>query len=428
VEKIINMSRYFLLIFFLFTVSMSFPQSFLNGDFEINCATDCIWNMENSLFSSCMANTLAFGTGNSVDIQKIGCGYSNPQHGKYFISLSFIIFNFYRFEAVSMKLSSPLIKGRKYSISYYEQSDTTFNDGIDSLAIGISSTPDSFGAIIYKSLPPINHWIKRTFSFIAPYNADYITVKMCLFHEGWNFIDNFNIDTCLININLGNDTTLCKDQALSLDASFPDASYIWQDGSTNSTFNVIHPGIFWVDISKNSCHKRDSIIVNYTPLPDVNLGKDTTLCKGQTLILNAMVSHASYKWQDGSTDTIYKVTQEGIYWVDVSLNNCSCIDSIKVKVINCLDDCKIYIPNAFTPNDDGINDRFLVVTSCFVTEYRMIIFNRWGENIFESTDSTIGWDGKFKDETAQDGTYYYYLTAKKTLNSINLSGLIHLIR
>ncbi len=70
----------------------------------------------------------------------------------------------------------------------------------------------------------------------------------------------------------------------------------------------------------------------------------------------------------------------------------------------------IYIPNAFTPNGDGINDYFAVSGESIQT-FSMQIFNRWGELIFESKDASSGWDGLYKGKPAPQGTYVYKVIA-----------------
>ena len=70
----------------------------------------------------------------------------------------------------------------------------------------------------------------------------------------------------------------------------------------------------------------------------------------------------------------------------------------------------IYIPNAFTPNGDGINDTFGVKGEG-IKEFRLLIFNRWGDVIFESTEAHKQWDGKVNGEPVQQGTYVYELFA-----------------
>jgi gliding motility-associated-like protein len=88
-----------------------------------------------------------------------------------------------------------------------------------------------------------------------------------------------------------------------------------------------------------------------------------------------------------------------------------------------------YIPNAFTPNYDGLNDEFKVVGNG-VTEFYMEIYNRWGELIFKTSDINHGWDGKFNNNDAQQGIYKYFVKAKTENAKVDYShaGEIALIR
>ncbi|MBP6312268.1 MAG: gliding motility-associated C-terminal domain-containing protein [Flavobacteriales bacterium] len=132
-------------------------------------------------------------------------------------------------------------------------------------------------------------------------------------------------------VDFGPDTTLCTGQSLLLDAGNPSASYSWQDGSSNSIFNVSAPGIYSVNVQMNNCFGSDLIEVFYSPLPVVDIGPDTTLCAGQTLQLDATTPSATYEWQDNSTNVTLNVSTAGVYSVDVTVNGCSTTDMINVN-------------------------------------------------------------------------------------------------
>ena len=88
----------------------------------------------------------------------------------------------------------------------------------------------------------------------------------------------------------------------------------------------------------------------------------------------------------------------------------------------------VFIPNSFTPNGDGMND-VLYVRSDVLDECYFVIYNRWGEKIFETVDQSIGWDGKFKQKDCQRGTYDYYFKGKcKDGDELELKGNVTLIR
>lgn len=139
--------------------------------------------------------------------------------------------------------------------------------------------------------------------------------------------------TPLPSLNLGNDTVLCEGDTLVLLAgSF--FSYEWQDNSTDSIYQVEQQGIYWVRVTENNCSSYDSISVDFNPLPIVNLGSDTTLCEGDSLLLNAFVSGAGYVWSDMSIDPDIVVTEANTYWVIVSLNNCFGSDSVDIEYMD----------------------------------------------------------------------------------------------
>ena len=87
------------------------------------------------------------------------------------------------------------------------------------------------------------------------------------------------------------------------------------------------------------------------------------------------------------------------------------------------------IPNAFTPNGDGKNDRFGPIINCNVTSYHLMIFNRWGQMVFDTVDANDKWDGNFKGVPADVGDYFYSLTfAGPKGNTYSYKGDITLIR
>jgi len=228
-------------------------------------------------------------------------------------------------------------------------------------------------------------------------------------------------------VDLGNDTTLCQGDELLIDAYFPDAIYLWQDNSSNPTYNITQPGIYWVIVSLDENSTTDTIVVQYNQVPSIDLGSDTVLCESEILILNAFYPESNYNWQDNSIETTFGVFSSGNYWVEVN-NQCgTTTDSINVVYEDC--DCNIYFPNVFTPNGDGINDDFIPVYDCEFSKYNLIIYNRWGNKIFETDDENIKWDGIINGIKAPEGVYLYVLTYEphnKIAKQVN--GYITLIR
>jgi gliding motility-associated-like protein len=132
-------------------------------------------------------------------------------------------------------------------------------------------------------------------------------------------------------VNLGPDTTLCVNDKLLLQVQANYESYLWQDGSKNANFLVKSSGVYWVEVTSGECYFRDSIQVKFIPPPSINLGRDTVLCEGQSLLLTSNNNDLTYLWQDGTTGQSFTVTQPGIYWVEVANKACQYRDTIKVS-------------------------------------------------------------------------------------------------
>ena len=200
-----------------------------------------------------------------------------------------------------------------------------------------------------------------------------------------------------LEVNLGNDTIICWFDSLQLNAYHPEAThYQWQDGSTNAVYPVYYDGQYWVTIS-NPCGKAsDTIQVSLLKEIILNLGNDTVFCEDDNIYweLDVASPYASYLWQDGSASPVYIVRDEGVYSVTVSNICMSATDEVAIKVKNC-DSLAIWVPNAFTPNGDGLNDIFkpIIYKSEELKEYEMVIYDRWGNLIFITRDYQKGWDG-----------------------------------
>ena len=132
-------------------------------------------------------------------------------------------------------------------------------------------------------------------------------------------------------VNLGNDTTLCTGAELTLEASNSNATYVWQDGSTDSTFLVSNSGMYWLEVTQNICSVADSINIDVINL-EIDLGSDTTLCNDATILLDPEIDSVTYVWQDASTASTFLVSNAGLYWLEVSQNICSVADSISIAI------------------------------------------------------------------------------------------------
>lgn len=160
-----------------------------------------------------------------------------------------------------------------------------------------------------------------------------------------------------------------------------------------------------------TCVNTLPFTVTFSDLDKFSLGKDTAICAPAQITLNAYwQSVTKYLWQDGSIKQSYKVTNSGIYSVQVEdVNGCIKKDLINIIVQGC-NECKLFMPSAFTPNHDGLNDVFKALPGCVnigLHNFAMRIYNKWGQLVFMSNDINKGWDGMYKNKLAGLDTYIY---------------------
>ncbi|RYD99279.1 MAG: T9SS type A sorting domain-containing protein [Sphingobacteriales bacterium] len=136
-------------------------------------------------------------------------------------------------------------------------------------------------------------------------------------------------------VNLGNDTAVCANETLQLNAANPGATYQWSNNSTTQTIDVNTPGQYTVTVTNNfNCIARDTITVTHLAFPVVDLGADTVICPSQPLTLNAENTGAAYLWNNGSTTQTIMVNQAGPYAVTVTnAANCVGTDTINVSLV-----------------------------------------------------------------------------------------------
>ncbi|MET0465199.1 MAG: gliding motility-associated C-terminal domain-containing protein [Chitinophagaceae bacterium] len=194
--------------------------------------------------------------------------------------------------------------------------------------------------------------------------------------------------------DLGADKNLCTGSVLNVSpGSF--STYQWQDGSTANNFPITTSGTYWVTVSDNAvCKTTDTIkILSVLPLPANFLKNTDSICSYETLTIKPSTSYSSYEWSGGSTLSSISIDKPGTYWLKVvDAAGCAGTDTIIVSPKSCMSG--FYIPTAFTPNADGLNDLYKPMLFGLIKKYRFMIYDRWGTVVFQSTDPDKGWDGK----------------------------------
>ncbi len=147
-------------------------------------------------------------------------------------------------------------------------------------------------------------------------------------------------------------------------------------------------------------------------------------------ILDAGQGASVYAWNTGDSTSSIEIDTTGLYQVElISFEGCKSLDSVQIL----FGGDAFYLPNAFTPNGDGLNDTFSAIPKYdYVNKYHMSIFNRWGQKIFETKDINNGWDGTFAGSPCMQGTYVYQIIYSEIGNQPQQSkikqGILMLVR
>jgi gliding motility-associated-like protein len=164
------------------------------------------------------------------------------------------------------------------------------------------------------------------------------------------------------------------------------------------------------------------------------------MCNDSPIVLNALALYATdYLWEGESayyqqntyTDATFLVTYPGFYSVEVS-NYCGGFTQfVEVTEEDC--GCYPYVPNAFTPNNDGNNDEFEVYANCLLEDFYLEVYDRYGGRVFISNDQDNKWNGTISGENAQNGVYVWVLRfraldEKGEMITRQISGDVTLLR
>ena len=324
-------------------------------------------------------------------------------------------------------------------------------------------------------------------------------------------------------LSLNTDTVMCDGEILTLDVTQTDATYLWQDGSTNPTFTVTSDGTYSVDLTLEGCSAQASISVIYNVLPTATISGDFSVCEDQwsyfpivctgvpdfsvswtngtlngtatgrylikipaiitgvyTLVnivdeagcvgnvsgsanlvahpkpiadfvltpavtfidntditfTNLSSGHISSVWDfddgssllnDNSLSIVHHYDNPGDYIIKLEVtSNFGCVAS----AINSLEiiPFEYFVPDAFTPNSDALNDVFNINTTK-VKSFEMEIFDRWGESVYITKNVWKPWDGTFNGTALEQGVYAYKIWVKDPQDILHkMVGNVLLVR
>ncbi len=315
----------------------------------------------------------------------------------------------------NMPLPNPFSPGINHTQSTVQQVQlcSDWVAGENSLIIEVASSATVVGLLVQKAVTPKPPPSSDTIPAAICSGETYLFAGQTLTQSGYyynNFTTPGGCDSSVIldlfvRPRAGSriDTSICFGQSVYGYA---------QTGLYTDTF----------DVAGNCDSIRIlNLVVNGPPQPD--LGPDILICEGDSILISPGIFD-NYLWQNGSSSPAIYVSRPGTYSVTVTNACTSASDQITVRA----GVCDLEFPNAFTPNDDGLNDFFGILTSKQLTEYHLQVYNRLGEKVFESYSVNEKWNGTFKNKNQAAGNYSWYFTYRENGKLMGKKGVVMLIR
>ena len=287
-------------IFILSITTIINAQTFINGNFETNTSTTCSYNLNNPTFTSAMSNMYSFGSSAQGDIQTFGC-YGDPQNGSWCVGVGTTSSGGY--DAMGIELSSSLIVGNLYELTFWAMPNTSFNPVVDSLQIGLSTNNNSMGTIIYTVMTTGTAWQQYTVQFNPPSaNISFITVtvKTDNLAINWIQIDNFSI------VNTGSNSSSTISESACDSYTSPSGNYIWTASGT------------YMDTIPNYLGSDSVMTINLT------ISNSTSSSFAETVCDEYISPSGNYIWNISGTyfDTIPNTAGcDSIIEIDLIINN-----------------------------------------------------------------------------------------------------------
>ena len=211
-------------------------------------------------------------------------------------------------------------------------------------------------------------------------------------------------------VDLGPDGLYCEGEMVSLNAGNPGMNYEWSTGADEQSITVMTTDVYSVTVDNGHCFTSDMVSIVFSPNPVEPSGTDTVVCfldPPHFITLDAGNPGHVYSWSNGQSVRAIDVQYEGFYDVTItSPLGCSITSTFTV-----IEECyggALYVPSGFTPDNDGLNDVFKAEGENIVS-FRMEIWNRWGEMIYEIDDISQHWDGSVRggNHYVEPGVYVY---------------------
>jgi len=409
-----------------------------------------------NIFNSCSPSEnsgVPLNTTNCYQQARIGNGYAG-------------LINYYTIprttEYMEVRLSENLKPSKKYFISFYVSPRNCADQEIcysDGMGLAFSDTFYKENVIVgAEQIPPFTPAIQNPVGNILKDTLNWIEISGCYTAKGteqYAIIGNFRSsantqsegcvgvtgsyyyidDVGVYEYDpLADTLILCSGETRTIGKSFLNASYLWNTGASDSTLTINKEGEYIVKIMIGNCTLSDTVIVLEIDKLSNALPSDTLLCEGETLVINIPIT-GNYMWSSGETSNNISISAGGVYSVSIQ-NDCGLLHHT-FEVTSEVCDCNVYVPNVFSPNDDGNNDYLKCFIGCDYPyqSIRFQVFDRWGSLAYSnnSTDNqSIIWDGSFKGKVLDTGVYVWVFEYEYTRNGIvnkkTISGDVSIIK
>jgi gliding motility-associated-like protein len=238
------------------------------------------------------------------------------------------------------------------------------------------------------------------------------------------------------NFNISSSDTICINDSIQLDAS-GGYKYLWQPTTAFSNANIPNPKVSpqttstYTVLASDNCGNSQTLSTTITvqslPIVQITQSNDIDCITSQAQLTAS--GGVKFHWTPSTNISSIDLFNPTIYpksdtWYGVTVtgsNGCVTKDSIFISTSFASGSGNFYIPNAFTPNNDGKNDCFSLKHWGQTDEFEMLIFNRWGEVVFKSTNTTNCWNGIFRGQLQPAGVYIYQMRVR----SVCTNGVLH---
>lgn len=227
-------------------------QHFRNGSFELN-DLECAYNLANASFDAHVPYVTALGTKSEMDMITDTCGYGPAFDGRDFVAL----YGGFYSDAIALELDEALEPGREYVLHFASKNGLGTGQEVGKLRVGFSEG-NGLGNLWYESAPSGLDWTLQKLVFTA--DAPYRYVGISPEGDGWVFVDDFHFGCP--ELDLGNDTTICKVAGTILTSNAALDSYLWNSGATSPSIVADGPGLYTLEGLYDDCIVKDSILLS----------------------------------------------------------------------------------------------------------------------------------------------------------------------